>query len=102
MMHFDTPGYYNVNNDRNSDTVSYLEALCDAFVDMENLIKKNFKLNNEKLMKFSENNPVQITLREELEIVYKERNQFEEENQNLKLSLIENRENDSKNLIDMH
>lgn len=69
---------------------------------MENLIKKNFKLSAEKLMAFTESNPVQITLREELEIVYKEKNQLEEENKNLKLSLISNRENDSKNLLELH
>jgi hypothetical protein len=69
---------------------------------MENLIKKNFKLSSEKLMKFSDNNPIQLTLREELEIVYKERNLMADENQNLKLSLIANRENDSKNLLEMH
>ena len=54
--------------------MSNLEALCDAITEMENLIKKNFKLSSEKLLKFTDNNPVQITLREELEIVYKERN----------------------------
>jgi hypothetical protein len=69
---------------------------------MENLIKKNFKLSAEKLLAFTESNPVQITLREELEIVYKEKNQLEEENKNLKLSLISNRENDSKNLLELH
>ena len=57
-----------------SDSVSNFEALCEAFVEMENLIKKNFKLSTEKLMKFTDNNPVQITLREELEVVFKERN----------------------------
>ena len=44
---------------------------------------------------------MQITLREELEAVYKAKNMIEEENQNLKLSLIANRENDSKNLMEM-
>jgi chromosome segregation ATPase len=69
---------------------------------MENLIKKNFKLSSEKLLAFTESNPVQITLREELEAVYKAKNQLEEENQSLKLSLIANRENDSKNLIELN
>lgn len=85
-----------------SDSVSNLEGLCVAFIDMESLIKKNFKLSDEKLMKFTDNNPVQITLREELELVYKSKNHLEEENQNLKLSLITNRENDSKNLLELH
>ena len=73
-MDLETPGFYNINNDRSSDSVSNLEALCEAFMEMENLIKKNFKLSSEKLLKFTDNNPVQITLREELEQVYKERN----------------------------
>ena len=41
---------------------------------MESLIKKNFKLSQEKLVAFIEQNPVQITLREELEYVYKAKN----------------------------
>lgn len=36
-----------------------------------------------------------------MEAVYKAKNMIEEENQNLKLSLIANRENDSKNLNEM-
>jgi hypothetical protein len=47
---------------------------------MENLIKKNFKLSSEKLLKFTDSNPVQLTLREELEIVYKQKNLMEDEN----------------------
>ena len=85
-----------------SEAVQNLEALTEGFVEMENLIKKNFKLSAEKLLAFTESNPVQITLREELEYVYKEKNQMEEENTNLKLSLISNRENDNKNLLDLH
>lgn len=69
---------------------------------MENLIKKNFKLSQEKLMAFTESNPVQITLREELELIYREKTVIEEENKNLKMSLISNRENDSKNLLELH
>lgn len=53
-------------------------------------------------MSFIDTNPVQITLREELEALYRAKNLLEEENQNLKLSLIANRENDSKNLMEMH
>lgn len=85
-----------------SETIQNLDALTQAFFQMESLIKKNFKLSSEKLMSFIDSNPVQITLREELEGVYKSKNMIEEENQNLKLSLIANRENDSKNLMEMH
>ena len=66
------------------------------------MIKKNFKLAHEKLLTFTESNPVQITLREELELVYREKTVMEDENKNLKLSLISNRENDSKNLLELH
>jgi hypothetical protein len=65
---------------------------------MENLIKKNFKLSQEKLVAFIEQNPVQITLREELEVVYKAKNQLEEENNNFKMSMMSNRDGDSNNL----
>lgn len=91
-----------MNSDKIHNSSVNLEALCEGFIEMENLIKKNFKLSSEKLLKFTESNPVQITLREELELVYKERNTMAEENQNLKMSLITNRENDSKNLLEMH
>ena len=95
-------GIYSLNNEQATDSVPNLEALCNSFVEMENLIKKNFKLSSEKLLKFSDSNPVQLTLREELEQVYKQKNLLEDENQNLKLSLITNRENDSKNLMELH
>jgi hypothetical protein len=62
----ETQGYYTYNTDV-SDSVTNIEALCDSFLEMENLVKKNFKLSSEKMMKFSDNNPVQLTLREELE-----------------------------------
>lgn len=65
---------------------------------MENLIKKNFKLSQEKLVAFIDQNPVQITLREELEAVYKAKNQLEEENNNFKMSMMSNRDGDSNNL----
>ncbi len=54
----ESPGYYNITNDRGSESVSNLEAFCDAYMEMENLIKKNFKLSSEKLLKFTDNNPV--------------------------------------------
>ena len=100
----DTPGPYTASDESQSsaESVQSLEALCKSFLEMENLIKKNFKLSHEKLMAFTESNPVQITLREELEMVYREKIVMEEENKNLKLSLISNRENDSKNLLELH
>mmetsp|Transcript_17262 Transcript_17262/g.12336 ORF Transcript_17262/g.12336 Transcript_17262/m.12336 type:complete len:115 (-) Transcript_17262:798-1142(-) len=89
----ETSGYYSVNNEASSDSTLNLQALIDSWVEMENLIKKNFKLSEEKMLKFTEVNPVQITLREELELVYKERKQLLEENNNLKMNMIQNKEN---------
>lgn len=53
-----TPGIYSINNEQATDATPNLEALCDAFIEMENLIKKNFKLSSEKLLKFTDSNPV--------------------------------------------
>lgn len=69
----ETPGVYSMNTE-GIDTGSSLEALCEAIIDMENLIKKNLKLSQEKLMKFTDNNPIQMTLREALEETYREKN----------------------------
>lgn len=41
-------------------------------VDMESLIKKNFLIQSEKLRHFAESNPVQMSLREEVEEANKE------------------------------
>ena len=69
----DSPGYYSTNVEL-LDSTSNLEVLVEIFQEMENLIKKNFKLSEEKLIKFTNSNPVLITLREELELVNKEKN----------------------------
>ncbi len=84
------------------DAIQSLEATAEAFTEMESLLKKNFKLSHEKLMKFTDNNPIQITLREELEIVSKERDLLEKTNQEYKLQLMNNRENDNKSMLEMH
>lgn len=61
-----------------------LEVLCDNFIEMENLVKKNFKLSEEKIIKFTNNNPVLITLREELELVNREKDILLTANSDLK------------------
>ena len=70
----ETPGLYSYEEagdpNASSETLMNLQALTEAFVDMENIVKKNFKLSAEKKAKFTDNNPVQMTLREELERVY--------------------------------
>lgn len=50
-----------------TEQIAYMEALTLGINDMERLIKKNFKLSEEKIDKFKHNNPVQNTLREEIE-----------------------------------
>ena len=47
---------------------------------------------------------MQLTLREELEIVYKAKGQLEEENNNFKMSMMSNRGegNDQNNMAEMH
>lgn len=106
-LDLDTPGPFSPGAADESaggaaDLARNLEAVCEGFFQMESLIKKNFRLSSEKLLAFTESNPVQLTLREELELVYKDKTLLDEENKNLKLSLISNRENDSKNLLEMH
>lgn len=68
---------YRLVSDSSNEMLLNLEALSQAFVDMENIIKKNFKLTSEKKDKFIQDNPVMITLREELEIVYEEKMKLE-------------------------
>ena len=55
----DTTGPYSVGSDQvGNESVHNLQALCEAFFEMEDLIKKNFKLSIEKLIAFTESNPV--------------------------------------------
>jgi hypothetical protein len=56
----DTPGPYIASGGTQSpgESVQSLEGLCKSFLEMEHLIKKNFKLSQEKLMAFTESNPV--------------------------------------------
>jgi hypothetical protein len=56
-LDLETPGWYSVSglsDSSSSDAVQNLEALCQSFFSMENLIKKNFKLSQEKLVAFIE------------------------------------------------
>lgn len=78
----DTPGFYTVTSDgekRFSETLQLLHAFTLAFFEMENLIKTNFKLSSEKREKFTENNPVIATLRDDLEEVHKEKERILED-----------------------
>ena len=55
-----------------SECTTSLEAMIQNTVDMESLIKKNFLIQSEKLRHFAESNPVQMSLREEVEEANKE------------------------------
>lgn len=54
----DTPGQFSLGFEGPSESVQNLDAVSQAMIEMENLIKKNFKLSQEKLDKFAENNMV--------------------------------------------
>lgn len=74
----------------NSEAMDNLHALAEAVIDMENIIKNNFKLSEEKRTKFVDNNPVMTTLREELEQAFKDKKKLEELNQQVNSMLISN------------
>lgn len=87
-----TPGMYSIDDDGGSNELLHnLEALTQSFIDMENIIKKNFKLTQEKREKFISDNPVMITLREELEQVYEEKKKQEEKINNLNIIISQDR-----------
>jgi len=64
----DSSGYFSFEGSGTEcESTVTLDAMIGNFVDMENLIKKNFMMKSEKLSKFSDSNPIQLTLREEIE-----------------------------------
>lgn len=60
-----SPGVY--TSDGELDTALSLQAMILNIVEMEHLIKKSFLFSEEKRMQFFQNNPVQQTLRLEVE-----------------------------------
>jgi len=85
-----SPGIYTPATDgegKFSESVENLYSLSLCFFEMENIIKTNFKLSNDKeLEKFTENNPVLDTLRKKLEDVYREKEKLQDDikrNENL-------------------
>jgi len=50
--------------------------MISSLVDMENLIKKNFMMQSDKLNIFAETNNVQMTLREEVERINQENSEL--------------------------
>ena len=53
-----------------TDFTQLLDAVVDSHTDMETLIKDKFLFSQEKILGFLETNPVQLTLREEVEHLY--------------------------------
>ena len=64
------------DNQGESECTTSLDAMIQNTVDMESLIKKNFMIQSEKLKYFAENNSVQMSLREEVEELNKEREEL--------------------------
>lgn len=64
----DVPGYFSFSEHSCSGTMAEstdtLDATIASFNEMENLIKKNFMMQPEKLEEFANNNPTQRTLRD--------------------------------------
>jgi len=60
------PGYFSFDQSvgASADSTDTLDATIQSFIEMENLIKKNFMMAPEKLLTFANNNPTQITLRD--------------------------------------
>lgn len=67
----ETPGYFSFDNGSgNCDGTETLNALIENILEMEDLIKKNFLMtidSPQKIKEFQDNNPVQQTIREELQ-----------------------------------
>lgn len=70
----ETPGYFSSNETAsdNCESTYTLEAMIDHINDMENLIKKNFLTPPDKIQEMYDANPVQKTLRDEIEVMKKE------------------------------
>jgi len=65
---------------------------------MENLIKKNFMMKSDKLSKFSDSNPIQLTLREDVEVINQELSELNHKYKELVEKFYsQNKDNDSKN-----
>jgi hypothetical protein len=100
---FESPGSYHMGTGFRgvTENIAYLEAASLAFNDMERLIKKNFKLSQEKVDKFNDQNPIQITLREEIEKIMQEMNELKKRYQQLEHTSAASRDpNDHSNVIE--
>jgi hypothetical protein len=81
----ETPGYFSSSEiaGENCESTYTLEAMIDHINDMENLIKKNFLTPADKIKEMYEANPVQKTLRDEIEVMKREVFALKEQNKKL-------------------
>ena len=94
------PGYFSSNEiqGENCESTYTLEAMIDHINDMENLIKKNFLTPADKIKEMYDANPVQKTLREEIEEMKIEIIQLKAQNKKLIDQVYsKDKDNDSKN-----
>ena len=100
----ETPGGYFSFSDQGGATcesTETLDAMISSQIDMENLIKKNFMMQSEKLNIFAETNPVQLTLREEVEIINQQNADLHQKIKKLQDQIYsKNKDNDTKDIKD--
>lgn len=86
----ETPGYFSYDNGSGTcESTETMDAMIENILDMEELIKKNFLMtieSPEKVKEFYDNNPVQATVREELQGARIEIDDLKRDNQQLKQS----------------
>jgi len=79
-----------------------MTAFIEALMDMEQLIKKNFIIGEGSNKQMAENNPVQKTLREELEITHRELVDFKQKYKDLvNKTFSRDKDSESNNQFDM-
>lgn len=101
-MSLETPGYFSADKDGGScDSTETMTAMVDNFVDMEELIKKNFLMTQkspEKIQEFNQNNTVQKTLRDQLELINQEHTELKDKYKTLVQQFYDKKgDNDQKN-----
>ena len=80
----DSPGYFTFSDHQgDSDCTTSLQAMIESSEEMGSLIKKNFMIQGEKLDNIKQNNPVQMSLREEVEEANKELEELRQKNKEL-------------------
>ena len=83
-----------------TDFTQLLESVIDSNTDMETLIKDKFLFSQEKILGFLDTNPVQLTLREEVEQLHKHITQLNTQiaNNQMRLAEQDKGENNTQNL----